>query len=170
MNCKGCGKKISGNDYKKVADWTFCIDCFDELMTRFEQKSEPVKNAPNDLPAKDTPEKKVKSNTCQICKIKIEKGEEKRLGIWTLCESCHRDMTFRLENKTISEVPDDTQNGTYQETDEETSEITESEGIKTNQTICCSCCGRRILAVAAKNDGDDSLCPDCFYNELREKS
>lgn len=160
MNCKGCGKTIFKNDCKKVADWTFCLDCFDALMNPTEQKIEP--GEPQLLDKKESLEHKTTANTCKICEKKIDKGKEKKLGIWTLCESCHAELTFKAPKKPMSDQ-DETQDPIVEDTQEE--ERKERERIKGNKTIHCSRCGRTILAVAAKTDGDNALCPDCFYNE-----
>jgi hypothetical protein len=155
MNCKGCGKNISGNDYKKVADWTFCMACFDDLMNRSEQKSEPARTPGIDSPAKET---------CRICDVEIDKGNGKKLGIWTLCQACHNDMTFRPVEKP---VPEETE-GTPEDTGEKTSSDNAGERVKINRTIPCSGCGRSILEVAAKVDQDNFYCPDCFYKKTEE--
>jgi hypothetical protein len=155
MNCKGCGKNISGNEYKKVADWTFCPGCFDDLMHRSEQKPETAKSPGSDPRTKDT---------CRICDVEIDKGQGKKLGIWTLCQTCHDDMTFRPKEKPVPEGTEETP----EDTEEERSEDTAGERIKTNRTIACSGCGRSILAVAAKEDQDNFYCPDCFYKKTEK--
>ncbi|MCP3940806.1 MAG: hypothetical protein GY710_04900 [Desulfobacteraceae bacterium] len=164
MKCKGCGKKISQNDYEKVADWIFCSDCFTVLMNPPEGKPESMEGNLNDRSNKEASEEKIKFNTCKICEVDIVKGEGKKLGIWTLCGSCYADMTFNNEKKTMPEGSDKTR----EEIQEEISEITAQERIDTNRTINCDGCGRTILAIAGKVDGDDSFCPDCFYKKAGE--
>ncbi len=159
MNCKGCGKSISETDHKKVADWTFCPNCFEDLMNPSKPKSGDTVH----LPPKDVPKKE--SNTCKICGVEINPENEIKLGIWTLCENCHTDLTFTTKKKPTPEVADQTQ----KDSTEEISEITAPGKIKMNQTIICHSCGRTILAVAAKVDGDLAFCPDCYYNENRGK-
>ncbi|MBU1341192.1 MAG: hypothetical protein KKE44_14840 [Proteobacteria bacterium] len=160
MNCKTCGKNISGNAYQKVADWTFCMDCFEDLMNRSEKKPEPAENLQQNRLVKNESIDKKTSTVCGICNTEIKKGTEKRLGIWQLCESCHKDMTFRPKEELF---PED--EATAADSPDEASEIDDQSPFLTNQTIPCKGCGRHILAVAAKEDGDDRLCPDCFYNK-----
>lgn len=163
MNCKGCGKEITGNEYKKVADWTFCLDCFEKLMNPSEREMGTGEEFHSEPYEKDEPDKKKQSYICKICEADIEKGKEKKLGIWTLCESCYNDMTFRPQGKKIQKKDD-----VEDDVEDAISEITDMEKMNTGKTILCSGCNRIILEIAAKKDGDDSLCPDCFYKRRKK--
>ena len=177
MNCKGCNKEIIGNEYKKVADWVFCLDCFDKLMNPPEPESgqnnhdlreSDSEKCCGDFSDKDQADKRQK---CKICENEIEPGKEKKLGIWVLCESCYNDMTFAPDRKDsgIGSAQGD-ENDRHNEdsaSDDDTEANSDNndntERINTGKTILCADCGRIILEIAAKKDGDDLLCPDCFY-------
>ncbi len=165
MNCKGCNREIAGNEYREVGKWVFCLDCFEKLLNPAE--SEPEKTDSHAHPGNsenlhDTPfvqDQLDKKKQCGICEIEIEKGKEKKLGIWTLCESCYNDMVFKSKDKNS----DQDQNTEEDEADSETSETDNMDRANTGRTILCDDCGRVILEIAAKQDGDNLLCPDCFY-------
>ena len=161
MNCKGCNREITGDEYREVGKWTFCLDCFEKLLNPSESEPEKIeshKKNPEDFHdtqlVHDLPDIK---KQCGICETEIKKGKEKKLGIWTLCESCYNDMVFK-SRKTNSDK--DTEED---EVEPEISQVDNMEVLNTGRTILCDDCGRIILEVAAKKDGDNLLCPDCFY-------
>ena len=41
MQCKKCGKDLSGEEHRMVAEWPFCMDCFQQLMEKPAKKVEP---------------------------------------------------------------------------------------------------------------------------------
>ena len=38
MECKQCSKNLAGEEYKMVAEWPFCPDCFRKLMEKPTEK------------------------------------------------------------------------------------------------------------------------------------
>jgi len=40
MECKKCGRDLTGMEYKKVAEWPFCQECFQALMDKAGEKKE----------------------------------------------------------------------------------------------------------------------------------
>jgi len=94
VKCKNCHKNISEAEGRKVADWVFCRDCFDKLM------SKPVEE--NDRKAPDAPatEQAAVSSAapeaaCHICGRRLETGRAKKVGSWTFCSTCHADLVHR---------------------------------------------------------------------------
>ena len=52
MQCKQCGKDIAGEEHRMVAEWPFCMDCFQQLMEKPAEKAE----SPAETPAEDRTE------------------------------------------------------------------------------------------------------------------
>lgn len=172
MNCKGCNKNIYQDNYKKIADWIFCFDCFDSLMNRTGPKQQPAQQPEfqsepqtDESQGTESPDSELKtknqSNTCKICNIGIDKGKEKKLGIWTLCEACHNDLTFKPEKKMPPEPSDNTQADNHGDD----ARTLDQGPVNRNETIICHDCGRDILVIAAKEEDGNFLCPDCFYSK-----
>ena len=90
MKCKKCEKDIICDDYKKVADWFFCLECFDDLMQQSEKKAESEAKPESDnrqIPVSDKKAIQPEKNNCSVCGAEIEKETGKRLGTWRFFES-----------------------------------------------------------------------------------
>ncbi len=154
MKCRSCDKNIDGEDFRKVADWVFCLECFDKLMAKSKEKAiTAAKEEPEPLP----PEKKqpeLEKTGCSVCGIDIEKGFEKKLGIWLFCDKCYGDLVHNTI-KPASVKPED-------DTTETTSERI-FEKRNTNKVNCYGC-DRLIFEAGANIHKGNHFCPDCFYS------
>lgn len=110
--CKKCGTPIEGDDFRLVANWKFCLKCFDEMMNKQAAKKEetkPEKEEPEQQPIKasfaaeeflaatsckkeDAPS--AAEVQCQMCDCKIPADTPKFLGVWQLCQKCEDNMAF----------------------------------------------------------------------------
>lgn len=164
MKCKDCGKDISGDEYRKVADWIFCPDCFGKLMDKSEKETE-TEPAPQmeseDVEKVSMDEKKL---VCQVCNKELDSDGVKKVGIWHFCDKCHADLVFRSPEPVISkdksgEGEDDAQ----KEKAETDTQPLGRVSVRMRQSINCHSCGRQILAVASREVDGNPFCPDCFY-------
>lgn len=151
LKCKKCSKSLIGKEYRKVADWVFCMDCFEALLKEKDQ----TESHPKEQPAqeKDAPEVK----RCHICKKELKDGEAKKLGIWFFCPQCHDNMVLRPTPGT-TEIKADV------ETDTTLSiSLVEQVEIDRTSTVNCHGCGKQILKIAGKVFEENIYCPDCYY-------
>ena len=103
MQCKQCSKDIAGEEHRMVAEWPFCMDCFQQLMEK------PAKKVESEVEVEATavpePEKEEdvsvkvvfqqEKQKCTLCGKETEEEQYKKVGIWTFCSECHLDMTPR---------------------------------------------------------------------------
>ena len=164
MQCKKCGKDIVGEEHRMVAEWPFCLDCFQQLMEKPTKKVEPEVEA--ETPAEPEPEKEDVSvevvfqqekQKCTLCGKETEGEQYKKVGIWTFCSECHLDMTPRHKPPPPPEEEEEPVD------EEEEAAARARFRIKYMHRVKCSECGRRIPAGGSKNVDDEPYCPDCYY-------
>jgi len=168
MECHGCKKEISKNEFKKVGEWIFCTICFDDLIKKAEDKSSRKQESFSDenhetLPLPD-PEVVDPQKKCAICEMPVMDGDIlKKIGNLNICPTCHQDLIEKPKPVKIKiDVPD-----------EEDLLLEEPEDIKTKYqdiTPCCEC-KRPIHRVGGKEFKGKLYCPDCFYkNDLHQSN
>ena len=166
MKCRDCNKDIEGEDFRKVADWIFCLDCFDRLLTKSEEKEEKAPEEENEEPEPLPQEPKKDSGQvkkgCSVCGIDIKKGLEKKLGTWRFCDKCYADLMYNPIKPVAAK-----QEETVAETTPETSESV-FEKRNTNKVNCYGC-GRQIFEAGANINKGNHFCPDCFYSLPEEE-
>jgi formylmethanofuran dehydrogenase subunit E len=164
MKCKDCGKDITGDEYRKVADWTFCSECFGKLMDKSEKESEAESTPQFDSDDVDTTSIDEKRPVCQICNKELENGEVKKVGIWIFCNKCHSELVFRSPEPGISkEIPGENIDGPQKEEPEKDTQPLGRVSVSMSRSVNCHACGRQILAVASREVDGNPFCPDCFY-------
>jgi formylmethanofuran dehydrogenase subunit E len=169
MECKGCGKDLTGEEYRNVANWPFCMECFERLMDapakeeerRIDVRLDVEKGIPS--PELET----VGGMRCGLCGAGIDSGQEKRLGIWDLCPNCYQAL--------VSAPPDEqgpferTESDESEAKDHSTEETTEEAPIHLRvqtgfmKSVNCHGCGRRIPAGGSRLVDGRPYCPDCYY-------
>jgi formylmethanofuran dehydrogenase subunit E len=168
MQCKKCGKDITGEEHRMVAEWPFCMDCFQQLMEKPAEEAEQPAATPPEEPAEKVaePEKKDVSvsvvfqqekQKCTLCGKETEGEQYKKVGIWTFCSECHLDMTPRPKPPPPPEPEEEPVD------EEEEAALRARFRIKYMHRVKCSECGRRIPAGGSKNVDDEPYCPDCYY-------
>jgi len=164
MKCKDCGKDISGDEYRKVADWIFCLECFGKLMDKSEKEPE-AEPAPqfesDDVDKIPIDEKKP---VCQVCNKELDNDQVKKVGIWKFCSKCHAELVFRSPEPVISkEIPGEDKDDAQKEKTETDTQPLGRVRVRMNKSVNCHACGKQILAVASKEVDGNPFCPDCFY-------
>ena len=169
MQCKKCGKDISGEEYRMVAEWPFCMECFHGLLEKPAKKVKaevplevPVE-APTDKAAE--PEKEDVSvsvffeqekRRCTLCEKEIVGDQYKKVGIWMFCPDCHMDVTPRPKPPPPPEPEEEP-------VDEEEEARKARFRIKYMHRVKCAGCGRMIPEGGSKQVDEDAYCPDCYY-------
>ena len=164
MQCKKCGKDIAGEEHRMVAEWPFCMDCFQQLMEKPAKKVEPEVEI--EALAEPEPEKEDVSvevvfeqekQKCTLCG-KETKGEQyKKVGIWTFCPECHLDMTPRPKPP----PPPETEEEVVDEAEE--AALRARFRVKYTHRVKCAECGRMIPEGGSKQVEEEPYCPDCYY-------
>jgi formylmethanofuran dehydrogenase subunit E len=164
MQCKKCGKDIAGEEHRMVAEWPFCLDCFQQLMEKPAKEAEP--EAEVEAPAEPEPEKEDVSvevvfeqarQKCTLCEKEIVGDQYKKVGIWTFCPECHLDMTPRPkpppppepEEEVVDEAEEAAMRARFR--------------VKYIHRVKCAACGRMVPEGGSKQVEDEPYCPDCFY-------
>ncbi len=158
MQCRKCGKQVDDRDVKKVAEWSFCSECFDLLLDK-SAETDDSGSADVDLsmdesavPASEDAMK------CHTCLRQIESDNYKALGIWKFCPECYENLTARPPEPEKPEPDEDPH-----ESPEPAKKEDEVEPVDYTQSIRCGACDRIIPLGGAKPAGDHLLCPDCYY-------
>ena len=163
MQCKKCGKDVSGEEYRMVAEWPFCMECFHGLMEKPAKKVEPEVEV--EPPAEPEPEKEGVSvevvfeqarKKCTLCEKEIEGDQYKKVGIWTFCPDCHLDMTPRQKPPPPPEPEEEA-------VDEEEEAMKARFRIKYMHRVKCVGCGKMIPEGGSKQVEAEPYCPDCYY-------
>ena len=160
MKCKDCGKEIAGDEYRKVADWMFCLECFEKLMEPSEKKAE-TETADQAEPIEPL---HIAKHVCQMCNKEIEIGQEKTIGVWTLCDHCHADLVFQPPKPAApKDLPEEDDDALREETAGPDGLPSGRVKIDMTKTIDCHGCGRPIREVAGREVDGNLFCPECFY-------
>ncbi len=96
MECHGCKKEISKNEFKKVGVWDFCDSCFDDLIKKAEDKSSHPQETPNGETPEILPPSAVEvsdsKKQCTICEMLIKEEDTLKIGSLIVCSSCHQEL------------------------------------------------------------------------------
>ena len=160
MQCKKCGKDISGEEYRMVAEWPFCMECFHVLLEKPVKKVEP----PTEKVVK--PEKKeaavevvfeTAKRRCTLCEKEIEGDQYKKVGIWMFCPDCHLDVTPSPKPPPPPEPEEEAVD------EEEEAAMRARFRIKFMHRVKCAGCGKMIPEGGSKQVEEEPYCPDCYY-------
>ncbi len=164
MICKQCEKNLDGEEYKMVADWPFCEDCFKELMEKAAEKKT------FSTEEKPPPAGRIAAETqirCQSCEKPVDRGSAKKLGLFSFCEDCYSNLIARPKPLPEEEAEE--------ESEEELDPAARSIGLRfhihtqAEKDIPCDHCKRMITEKGSKKFYDKSLCPECYYALPEEK-
>jgi formylmethanofuran dehydrogenase subunit E len=152
MECKKCGIDLTGKEYRNVAQWPFCLACFQALMEKAEKKkSEGVK-----IPAPEPVREKQK---CLICENEIENGERREMLGLILCRTCYENLIMKPDIPPRA-VSDDEEAGASPWEKPAVEQVL----VDFSASVQCSGCGREIPAISSKQFDGNPYCPDCYYN------
>jgi formylmethanofuran dehydrogenase subunit E len=143
MNCHKCGKEIDGQEYKMVAEWSFCTDCFGGLLNKPSPKPEPEPIVENTI-------------ECYVCKRKIEDENFRKMGIWTFCPECYDTMM-------PAPAPEKTESSDKKNSEEDEHRVSVRMVADMVKRVNCQGCGRQIPEKGGKAADGKIFCPDCYY-------
>jgi hypothetical protein len=162
MQCRQCGKDLTGEDYRMVAEWPFCPECFQQLLEKPAEKDEA--DAKPDAVIEDVDAAEAEGSTeprCQLCAKEIAGDQYKKVGIWIFCPECHMDMTPRPK-------PPPPPQSEEKPTEEEEAAARARFRVKYMHRVKCAQCGKMIPAGGSREVEAKPYCPDCYY-ELPEE-
>lgn len=151
MECKKCGVDLSGKEYRNVAQWPFCLECFQALMKKAEEKKGEVAKAPALEP--DPPKQK-----CLICEAEIAKGEGREMLGFVFCLQCYENLVKRPDIPPRA-VSDDEEAGISPWEKPAVEQVR----VDFSTSVRCHGCGREIPAISSKQFNEQTYCPDCYY-------
>ncbi|MBW2173049.1 MAG: hypothetical protein JRF64_00100 [Deltaproteobacteria bacterium] len=164
MECRKCGKDLAGEEHKMVADWPFCLDCFQQLMDKPEKEAEaetvPGPEAQVDTEKMDVAVEVVAETAkprCQICDKDLEGDQYKKVGIWVFCPECYTDLAPRPKPPPPPETEEETGE------DEEEAALHARFNVKYMHRVKCTECSRMIPEGGSSNVDGEPYCPDCYY-------
>lgn len=182
MECRKCGTEITGDEYRMVAEWPFCLPCFERLLNKPTEPS-PAEPAPAEEPAaaeqpgaeppaapeqppalsfsvslstapRDAgPQKKAGQITCLLCEREIEGGTQQQLADWTFCPTCYATLVSMPDEEEEPAAPRPRKSPLVPPT--------------YAKPKACKGCGRRLQERATKELGDEPYCPECYQSRSR---
>ena len=158
MKCKNCGKEIVDDAYRKVAEWTFCPECFQGFLDKSENKATPAETeTPNALPSEAND-----AIRCPLCGKTIGDGPVKKVGIWTFCPDCYASLAHRPEPEIAAPETTQTDNSNLEGPDGEEMGAQSATRLNPVEPVNCRACGRKIPMGGAREVDGQFLCPDCY--------
>jgi len=151
MECKKCGIDLSGKEYKNVASWFFCLECFQAMFTKAEEE----KKEPAGVPA---PEVTGKPQLCLICEKELEEGMACELLGIILCRECYENLIKKPDISPRTEAAE----GEQVIAGAEKPAVMQVR-VDFSSPVQCSGCGRQIPAIGSKSFDGRPYCPDCYY-------
>jgi formylmethanofuran dehydrogenase subunit E len=182
VECKGCQSAIVEDQYRLVAEWPFCLECFERLRTGpARAKPEPLPDggasSPNLRPPSEpalTPApapdpQRGRGAKCVACERSLSPGDEAPFGICVQCRTGLIADPFRriLEQEARETAAREKAEKAAEETASEPQEIVPV-GVLGKKT--CAGCARRLLEPGGYHTIDGKFfCPACAY-EARAKA
>ncbi len=143
MDCKKCSKDLSACEYKEVAQWAFCLDCFQGLMDKTEA-------AP--LPETAVAESTTDRPRCQICEKETTKDSGHDMLGLVFCQECYGNLVKRPTVKPRQ----------VNEAEMESKPAVAQVRVNLRKPVQCHGCNRQIPVLGSKEFAGNSYCPDCY--------
>lgn len=153
MTCKKCGIDLSGKEFRNVAQWPFCLDCFQALMEKAEAKKDEL--AETSAVRQEPPGEQQR---CLVCEKDIEKGSGREMLGLTFCQECYENLVRRPVIKPRAETGEKEQALNPLE-----KQAVAQVRVDLKSPVQCHSCNRQIPAIASKSFDGHSYCPDCYY-------
>lgn len=155
--CQKCKKTIEKGLEKKVADWDFCEDCFQELLNKPEKEAEPA----SDLISGPKPDPKPGKSLCHLCKKELSHETCIKSAIWNFCPECHAGLNFSPKQK--SDPEQEEKELTPEQANRGTPEINLNPRFDFMKSEQCDGCSREIPVGGGRDADGKNLCPECYY-------
>lgn len=164
ITCKKCNIDLTDRESRNVAQWYFCVDCFNALMSEAEgrKRSGAGKTTPAASPGRT---ETAPPGRCFVCEKQLGKNEGHDMLGFTFCDACYGNLVkvpaMGADPETLSPAP--------------APEIKEKEAVAQVRVdfisrTKCHKCGKVIRAIAGKQFGENLYCPDCYFNLPEIKS
>ena len=151
MECKKCGIDLAGREYKTVAQWPFCLECFHALMEKAEAKKDEMVEAL-------VPEPAGKLQRCLVCEKEIEQGAGREMLGLLFCRECYENLV------TKPDIPPRAETGDKEPgMDRSEKPAVVQVHVDLSSPVQCYGCGRQIIAIGSKQFDSHPYCPDCYY-------
>lgn len=175
MECKGCNKPIEGDAYRMVADWAFCLPCFEELRQGRKKKRESTQPASTvRLQAEPAPEPEQVvpapatapgAKLCGTCDKPLTASEQGlKLGDVVVCDACRQALIFEpmreIRRKEEAEEAARAAREEAQKARRLAPEDIVPVGVAGSK-VCASCDRRLIEPGGYSWVGDKPYCPAC---------
>jgi len=179
VQCKVCQREIVGDNYRLVAKWPFCLECFDGLGAKPPEGDEvqrahtpgPAHAEAAELPRPVPPPRPSRPAHCVSCARPLSPNEEAPFGI---CVQCRTGLIAEPFKKILEQ---DAKEAAEREKAREAAEETADTpmpldivppGVLGKKT--CAQCGRRLLEPGGYHVIDGQwFCPACAH-EARTKA
>lgn len=150
MNCKKCNVDLTDKEYRKVADWNFCLDCFHELISGSGKSGDAGQETPE-------PERNLKSRQCVVCGKELENNEGHELLGSLFCAECYDNLVKSPPENQLAE------------SEQSSAQADEKKGVAQVRVdfiarAQCYQCGKTIRTIAAREYLGHLYCPDCYFN------
>lgn len=149
MECKKCGIDLSGKEYRNVAKWFFCLECFQNLLDKAEEK----KDDPAEMPATATAGERLR---CLVCEREIEKGTGCEMLGMTFCRECYENLVKKPA------IPLRTEAGETEPMSPSEKPAVMQVRVDLTSPVQCYSCGRQVPAMGSKQFDGHPYCPDCY--------
>lgn len=150
MNCKKCNTDLADKECKTIAQWNFCLDCFNEIIRQGEEKS----SAPQ---APQQPAPKGDVRRCIICDKELGASEGLDLLGLLFCDRCYESIVNR---PTEHDGRDDGIAGGDEPGKKRVAQVR----VDFVSQAKCYQCGKTIRCVAGREHQGRLYCPDCYFN------
>lgn len=149
MNCKKCNADLTGKEYRTVAEWNFCPDCFNGLISPG-GKEKNIKQAAE-------PDSNFSNRVCAICEEEPGENEGRDLLGSLFCKRCYENIVKRPPE---NQVPDHEWSRAEVNGKKSVAQVS----VDFISQARCYQCGRMIRAIAGCEYQGNLYCPDCYFN------
>ena len=158
MKCHKCENEILNDEFKKVADWAFCNDCFKLLLEKPKNNNQNKTNEKTETNDNKEKEKVSHKIECSICDNKIQGDEFKKFASFIICPKCFSKLIARPKLP----VPDKIKkNNEPKKISKEKNKFEQVEVLLNKYTLCNNC-KRKIPLGGSREIDKKPYCPECY--------
>ena len=157
--CKRCGRDVGDKSSKRVADWVFCEECFQQLMDDATHRAAepPPEAGPTPAPVKgDAPPAPAAAASCRGCKRALGEGEARVFLGLTFCPTCETVLREGLSPPAFDLAATDA------EPPEPEPPRVEQVRVDHGAVTSCHRCRRQVKLLGSREHEGERYCPDCY--------